>query len=99
MEKLRLPSILFRHWKLQHNLILFFFSFFNRSTRFATFPDFLWMQMRKFSFANDWTPVKLDVALQVPQTLDLSWMKSTGKQSDEILMTEQAPSINQFTVL
>ena len=55
--------------------------------------------MRKFSFANDWTPVKLDVALQVPQTLDLSWMKSTGKQSDEILMTEQAPSINQFTFL
>jgi hypothetical protein len=50
------------------------------------------MQMRKFTFASDWTPEKLDVALEVPHTLDLSWMKSTGKQSDEILMVEQDSS-------
>jgi len=51
------------------------------------------MQMRKFTFASDWTPEKLDVALEVPHTLDLSCMKSTGKQSDEILMAEQGSSI------
>ncbi len=48
--------------------------------------------MRKFTLAEDWTPVKIDVAIDVPHTLDLSWMKGNGPQSGEVLMTEEASS-------
>lgn len=61
-----------------------------KSTRLSTFPDFLWIQLRKFTLAEDWTPVKIDVAIDVPHTLDLSWMKGNGPQSGEVLMTEEA---------
>lgn len=56
----------------------------------VTFPDFLWIQLRKFTLAEDWTPVKLDVAVEIPQTIDLSFMKGNGQQSGEVLMTDQA---------
>ncbi len=29
-----------------------------RTTRFSTFPDYLMIQMAKFSFADDWVPKK-----------------------------------------
>lgn len=61
-----------------------------KTTRLSTFPEFLWIQLRKFTLAEDWTPRKLDVAVEIPQTLDLSWMKSSGHQNGEVLMTEQA---------
>ena len=61
-----------------------------RCTRLSTFPEFLWIQLRKFTLAEDWTPRKLDVAVDVPHTLDLSFMKSRGAQSGEVLLPEQA---------
>ena len=30
-----------------------------RSTRFATFPDYLMVQMKKFTLGDDWVPKKL----------------------------------------
>lgn len=59
-------------------------------TRLATFPDYLWIQLRKFTLAEDWTPIKLDVAVDVPQVLDLSFMKGNGPQAGEVLMSEEA---------
>nr|CAH0100329.1 unnamed protein product [Daphnia galeata] len=58
-------------------------------TKLATTPDFLWIQLRKFTLAEDWSPVKLDVAVEIPQILDLSFMKASGQQPDEILMPDQ----------
>jgi ubiquitin carboxyl-terminal hydrolase 5/13 len=49
----------------------------------------LWIQLRKFTLAEDWTPVKLDVAVEIPHILDLSFMKASGQQPDEILMSDQ----------
>ncbi len=48
--------------------------------------------MRKFTLAADWTPVKIDVTVDVPHTLDVSWMKGNRPQSGEVLMTEEASS-------
>jgi len=61
-----------------------------KSTRLSTFPEFLWIQLRKFTLAEDWTPRKMDVAVEIPQTLDLSWMKSSGLQNGEVPMPEQS---------
>ena len=49
----------------------------------------MWIQLRKFTLAKDWSPVKLDVAVEIPQILDLSFMKASGQQPDEILMPDQ----------
>nr|CAG4646818.1 EOG090X0181 [Megafenestra aurita] len=61
-----------------------------KTTKLATFPDFLWIQLRKFTLAEDWTPKKLDVAIEVPQIIDLSFMKGCGQQNGEVLMPDEA---------
>ncbi|KAH9525074.1 Ubiquitin carboxyl-terminal hydrolase 5, partial [Bulinus truncatus] len=54
-----------------------------KTTRLASFPDFLMIQFRKFTVGDDWVPRKLDVSIQVPDELDLSFLRGHGLQSGE----------------
>lgn len=56
---------------------------FLRTTRLATFPDYLVIQLKKFTLREDWVPIKLDVAVEMPDVLDLSALKAKGPQPDE----------------
>lgn len=50
--------------------------------------------------AEDWTPVKLDVAVEIPQVLDLSFVRGSGQQSGEILMADDvAGQLTKFSSL
>uniref|UniRef100_A0A3B5MPI3 ubiquitinyl hydrolase 1 n=1 Tax=Xiphophorus couchianus TaxID=32473 RepID=A0A3B5MPI3_9TELE len=60
------------------------------TTRFASFPDHLVIQIKKFTFGLDWVPKKL-VSIDVPDTLDLSGLRATGQQPGEELLPEVAP--------
>ncbi|KAF7670146.1 hypothetical protein LDENG_00049880 [Lucifuga dentata] len=62
-----------------------------KTTRFASFPDHLVIQIKKFTFGLDWVPKKLDVSIDVPDTLDLSALIATGQQPGEELLPEVAP--------
>uniref|UniRef100_A0A672HI45 Ubiquitin carboxyl-terminal hydrolase n=1 Tax=Salarias fasciatus TaxID=181472 RepID=A0A672HI45_SALFA len=62
-----------------------------KTTRFASFPDHLVIQIKKFTFGLDWVPKKLDVSIDVPDTLDLSALRATGQQPGEELLPEVAP--------
>uniref|UniRef100_A0A8C9VY85 Ubiquitin carboxyl-terminal hydrolase n=1 Tax=Scleropages formosus TaxID=113540 RepID=A0A8C9VY85_SCLFO len=62
-----------------------------KTTRFASFPDYLIIQIKKFTFGLDWVPKKLDVSIDVPDTLDLSALCGTGQQPGEELLPEVAP--------
>uniref|UniRef100_A0A7N6ASQ5 Ubiquitin carboxyl-terminal hydrolase n=1 Tax=Anabas testudineus TaxID=64144 RepID=A0A7N6ASQ5_ANATE len=62
-----------------------------KTTRFASFPDYLVIQIKKFTFGLDWVPKKLDVSIDVPDTLDLSALLATGQQPGEELLPEVAP--------
>uniref|UniRef100_A0A4W4FKU2 Ubiquitin carboxyl-terminal hydrolase n=1 Tax=Electrophorus electricus TaxID=8005 RepID=A0A4W4FKU2_ELEEL len=62
-----------------------------KTTRFASFPDYLVIQIKKFTFGLDWVPKKLDVSIDVPDTLDLSALRGTGQQPGEELLPEVAP--------
>uniref|UniRef100_A0AAQ6A9T3 Ubiquitin carboxyl-terminal hydrolase n=1 Tax=Amphiprion ocellaris TaxID=80972 RepID=A0AAQ6A9T3_AMPOC len=62
-----------------------------KTTRFASFPDHLVIQIKKFTFGLDWVPKKLDVSIDVPDTLDLSTLRATGQQPGEELLPEVAP--------
>uniref|UniRef100_A0A8C1ULI1 Ubiquitin carboxyl-terminal hydrolase n=1 Tax=Cyprinus carpio TaxID=7962 RepID=A0A8C1ULI1_CYPCA len=61
------------------------------TTRFASFPDHLVIQIKKFTFGLDWVPKKLDVSIDVPDTLDLSALRAMGQQPGEELLPEVAP--------
>uniref|UniRef100_A0A8B9J5S3 Ubiquitin carboxyl-terminal hydrolase n=1 Tax=Astyanax mexicanus TaxID=7994 RepID=A0A8B9J5S3_ASTMX len=62
-----------------------------KTTRFASFPDYLVIQIKKFTFGLDWVPKKLDVSIDVPDTLDLSALRGIGQQPGEELLPEVAP--------
>ncbi|XP_070767529.1 ubiquitin carboxyl-terminal hydrolase 5 isoform X5 [Enoplosus armatus] len=62
-----------------------------KTTRFASFPDHLVIQIKKFTFGLDWVPKKLDVSIDVPDSLDLSALRATGQQPGEELLPEVAP--------
>lgn len=59
-----------------------------KSTRLATMPDFIMLHLKKFTLREDWTCVKLDVAIDIPDILDLSTLRSSGLQSNEELLPE-----------
>ncbi|CAG4971126.1 unnamed protein product [Colias eurytheme] len=59
-------------------------------TRLATFPDYLLIQLKKFTIKEDWTPAKLDVAVDMPWEVDLSCLRGSGLQADETLLPETA---------
>lgn len=54
----------------------------------ATFPDFLFIHLKKFTVREDWTSVKLDVAVEMPDLLDLTFLKGHGLQPNEELLPE-----------
>lgn len=95
------------------------FPFLCRTTRLSSFPDYLMVQLKKFTIGDDWVPKKLgkasvcvlypynfpladllcntvthwvsimtDVAVDVPDILDLTGIRGKGKQPSE----EELPS-------
>ncbi|KAJ7379748.1 Ubiquitin carboxyl-terminal hydrolase 5 [Desmophyllum pertusum] len=66
-----------------------------KSTRFATFPDYLMVQMKKFTLGDDWIPKKLDVSIDILDELDLTHLRATGLQSSEEELPEQVEQAAQ----
>ena len=63
-----------------------------KTTRLASFPDYLLIHLKKFTVKEDWTPIKLDVAVEMPDMLDLSTLRGSGLQPSEELLPETAGS-------
>ncbi|BES96659.1 ubiquitin carboxyl-terminal hydrolase [Nesidiocoris tenuis] len=59
-----------------------------RTTRIATFPDYLLIHLKKFMLREDWTQMKLDVSVGMPEVLDLSNLRGLGQQPGEELLPE-----------
>jgi len=56
--------------------------------RFAAFPRYLLVQLRRYYVAEDWTPKKLDALVRMPEQLSLEHLRGTGLQPGE---QEQPP--------
>ncbi|KAG4066703.1 hypothetical protein HA402_007339 [Bradysia odoriphaga] len=70
-----------------------------KTARLATMPDYLLLHLKKFTLREDWTSIKLDVAVEIPDELDLSSLKGTGLQPNEELLPEltgKAPELPPF---
>ncbi|XP_055373009.1 ubiquitin carboxyl-terminal hydrolase 5 [Condylostylus longicornis] len=59
-----------------------------KTSRLATMPDYLMLHLKKFMLREDWTSMKLDVSIDIPDILDLSSLKSSGLQPGEELLPE-----------
>lgn len=59
-----------------------------KRTRFGTLPKYLLLQLKKFTLRSDWTAVKLDVSVDVPDVLDLAEWRGAGLQPGETLLPE-----------
>lgn len=54
-----------------------------KRARMASMPDYLLLHLKKFTLRADWTPIKLDVAVECPDELDLSFLRGTGLLPNE----------------
>lgn len=59
-----------------------------KTQRFLNFPDYLFVQLKKYTFNPDWTPKKIDVSMDVPDVLDLSELRASGLQPGETLLVD-----------
>ena len=60
-----------------------------KTSRLASFPDYLVVQVNKFTVADDWTPKKLDVVIDAPNELDLTPYRGRGLQPGEEELPEE----------
>ncbi|XP_077288422.1 ubiquitin specific protease 5 isoform X2 [Arctopsyche grandis] len=65
----------------------------NKSTRLATFPDYLMIQLKKFTFDDKWSPIKLDVEVEMPWEMDIEELKGTGFKEGETLLPDVTTDI------
>ena len=63
-------------------------TFARKTQRLVNYPDYLLIQLRKFSWGADWTPIKHDVEVTMPDELDLAAAKAKGKQDGEVLLPD-----------
>uniref|UniRef100_A0A0C9RW38 Ubiquitin carboxyl-terminal hydrolase n=1 Tax=Wollemia nobilis TaxID=56998 RepID=A0A0C9RW38_9CONI len=63
-----------------------------KTARLASFPDYLVLHMRKFVMEAGWVPKKLDVFVDVPDIIDISYLRSKGLQPGEELLPENDDS-------
>ncbi|KAK3270733.1 ubiquitin-specific protease ubp14 [Cymbomonas tetramitiformis] len=60
----------------------------SKTVRLKTFPPYLLVQMRRYYVGSDWTPKKLDVLVDVPDTLNIENLRGNGLQADEVALPE-----------
>ena len=59
------------------------------TSRFKNFPRYLWVQIQRYELGPDWQPIKLEVNLDIPETIDLASYKAVGPQESESLVPEE----------
>ncbi|XP_005146978.1 ubiquitin carboxyl-terminal hydrolase 13 [Melopsittacus undulatus] len=64
-----------------------------KTSRFASFPEYLVVQIKKFTFGLDWIPKKLDVSIDMPDFLDINHLRARGLQAGEEELPDIAPPI------
>jgi ubiquitin carboxyl-terminal hydrolase 5/13 len=53
---------------------------------FTNFPRYLLVQMQRYTLGPDWSPIKLEVNLDIPEEIDLTAYKSHGPADGEDLV-------------
>jgi len=59
-------------------------------SRMSNFPRYLVVQVQRYTIGDDWVPKKLEVNIDTPEEIDLSYIKNTGPKDGELLVPEEA---------
>lgn len=46
------------------------------------------IHLKKFSIREDWVPIKLDVSVEMPDEIDIEYLRGHGPQEGEDLLPE-----------
>lgn len=49
-----------------------------KQARLASLPDYLLLHLKKFTMREDWTSLKLDVSIECPDEIDISFLRGNG---------------------
>lgn len=49
-----------------------------KQARLSSMPDYLLLHLKKFTLREDWTSLKLDVSIDCPDELDISFLRGSG---------------------
>lgn len=66
-----------------------------RFSRIANFPPYLMLQMNRYYVTEQWVAKKLEVLVEVPEHIDLGWLRGSGPQADEQLQPEESAAPQQ----
>lgn len=69
-----------------------------QKTRFQNFPRYLWVQVQRYQLGPDWQPIKLEVDLDIPESIDLGNYKAMGPQDGEDLVPDEAEASSSTSV-
>lgn len=60
-----------------------------KTTRMASFPPYLMIHLRRYYIGEDWTPMKMEVLVDIPEKLCLEDLKARGPQPGEKLKKDE----------
>lgn len=63
-----------------------------KQTRFASFPPYLMLALRRYYVGEGWVPKKLDVLVDMPDRLDLEHLRARGPLPGELMQPEEQPA-------
>lgn len=46
------------------------------------------IHLKKFTLRQDWTPIKLDVSVEMPEDIDIEYLRGNGPQDGENLIPD-----------
>ena len=69
-----------------------------RTTKLRTFPEYLMVHIKKFTLGDDWVPKKLNANLQVPDIINLSYLRGYGLQPGEEQLPAPSSASSKFVI-
>lgn len=69
-----------------------------KTTRLSKFSRYLFIHLKKYTLREDWTPMKLDVCVDMPDVVDLAILRGYGVQPGEELLPvdDDQPAVVHF---
>lgn len=59
-----------------------------KRTRFKTFPEYLTVRLNRYQYDENHMPKKLEASITMPLDLDLSHLRGSGPQDDEVIFDD-----------
>ena len=59
-----------------------------KQNRFGTFPPYLFVMLQRYKLDSNWVPEKIDINVDVPDELNLNYLRCCGPKNGEVLVPD-----------